>query len=586
VVYAFPFLVPTAAEASGIRAVSRGLILFAAIALLWFVNLEYLALLRPDEGRYAEIAREMLASGDWLTPRLNDVLYFEKPPLQYWATALIFAVFGLDEWTARLWTALTGFAGLALVCALGTRLYGALAGRYATVVLASATLYGALGHINTLDMSFTLFVNAALACFFVAETGAGHRGRWIAGAWLAIAAAVLSKGLVGLVLPVGVLAAYTVVKREWGLPRRLVSVPALLLFAAVAVPWFVAMSVRHPEFARFFFLHEHFDRFVSTGHHRTGPPWYYVPVLAAGIVPWLAFLPGALRDAWYRARSRKKGFDADLALLCACLVPFVFFSIAQSKLVTYILPVFPALAILIARRLDALSAERLTAHLLVTLVGAALLLLLALLVPARLPVDVPPEMQELYLPWVVLAALSLVLLTALSLNLAMQRQAVAAVVALGIAGVAFYQLGLAGYQTLSSAVSAEELGERLEPQVPRDAAVYAIDYLDAGLPFYLRRPVTLVKHAGELDFGLGIEPQKWVPDEAQFVARWLEHDVAYAAMRRKTYERLRAEGLPMTVVDQDHYAVFVKRPERSDHAGELARGSQSKSTSSPIRSTR
>ena len=520
--------------------------------------------LRRDRARDA-------AGGDWLTPRLNDVLYFEKPPLQYWATALIFAVFGLDEWTARLWTALTGFAGLALVCALGTLLYGALTGRYATVVLASATLYGALGHINTLDMGFTLFVNAALACFFVAETGAGHRGRWIAGAWLAIAAAVLAKGLVGLVLPVGVLAAYTVVKREWGLPRRLVSVPALLLFAAVAVPWFVAMAVRHPEFARFFFLHEHFDRFVSrpgiTGPVRRGttcPCWSLASCRGSPSCRGRCATPGTAHAPGTRASTRTSRSFAHAS------VPFVFFSIAQSKLVTYILPIFPPLAILIARYLTSLSAARLTAHLLPTLGGAALILLAAPLIPAGLPADVPPEMRAAYLPWVVVTALSLVALATLSLNLALQRRAAAAIVALALGGVAFYQVGLAGYQTLSTAISAEELGERLEPRVPRDAPVYAVDYLDAGLAFYLRRPVTLVHHAGELDFGLGLEPAKWLAEEGAFVERWMREDVAYAAMRRKTYERLRDSGLPMTVIDEDHYAVFVERPKRPDGAASAA----------------
>ena len=427
-----------------------------------------------------------------------------------------------------------------------------------------------MGHITTLDMALTFFVNAALTCFLIAETGPRHRGRWIIGAWLAIAAAVLTKGLVGLVLPVGALAAYTVLRREWTLPRRLVSVPALLAFAAVAAPWFVAMSVQHPDFARFFFLHEHFGRFLSTAHHRAGPPWYYVPVVVAGVVPWFAFLPGALRDAWRRTRRPSNGLDADLVLLCACCVPFLFFSVSQSKLVPYILPIFPPLAILIARYLTSLSAARLTAHLLPTLGGAALILLAAPLIPAGLPADVPPEMRAAYLPWVVVTALSLVALATLSLNLALQRRAAAAIVALALGGVAFYQVGLAGYQTLSTAISAEELGERLEPRVPRDAPVYAVDYLDAGLAFYLRRPVTLVHHAGELDFGLGLEPAKWLAEEGAFVERWMREDVAYAAMRRKTYERLRDSGLPMTVIDEDHYAVFVERPKRPDGAASAA----------------
>ena len=135
----------------------RVLWLFIAIAIIWFANLEYRTLIKPDEGRYAEIPREMVASGDWVTPRLNELKYFEKPPLQYWATATAYPLFGEHQWTSRLWAGLTGFAGILLVWFAGLRLFGREAAGYAALLLSSSLLYVRMGHINPLDMGVFFF---------------------------------------------------------------------------------------------------------------------------------------------------------------------------------------------------------------------------------------------------------------------------------------------------------------------------------------------------------------------------------------------------------------------------------------------
>src|SRR5665811_1872873 len=135
------------------------IMLLLAFTAIWFSNLEYRKLVNPDEGRYAEIPREMVASGDWITPRLNDIKYFEKPALQYWATAAAYTVFGEHQWTARLWTALTGFAGILLVWFAGLRLFGREAANYAAILLGSSMLYSLMAHINTLDMGCLLYTS-------------------------------------------------------------------------------------------------------------------------------------------------------------------------------------------------------------------------------------------------------------------------------------------------------------------------------------------------------------------------------------------------------------------------------------------
>src|SRR3954447_15811124 len=178
-----------------------------ALALAWSAGLEFRGLFQPDEGRYAEISREMLVSGDWITPRLNGLKYFEKPPLQYWATAASFALFGEDEWTARLWTAVTGFLGVLFLVFAGNRLGPPGAGSIAGLVLASSCAYFLSSQYLTLDMAVTFFMSAALLAFVLAHQGAPPVKRaWMLLAWAAMACAVLTKGLVGIVLPGMVLA--------------------------------------------------------------------------------------------------------------------------------------------------------------------------------------------------------------------------------------------------------------------------------------------------------------------------------------------------------------------------------------------
>src|SRR4051812_32897878 len=204
---------------------SRGAwVLVAVSAAIWFAALGFRTLVKPDEGRYAEIAREMAVTGDWVTPRLNGIKYFEKPPLQYWATAAAFRAFGENDWTARLWTGLTGLAGVLLAWRLARRLYGETAGLLAATVLGTSVMYFVVGHLNTLDMGTTFFLEAALAGFLFAQ-GAPPRSpderRWMLAAWAAMALATLSKGLIGLAFPVLTLIAYSVVERDLRPWRRL-----------------------------------------------------------------------------------------------------------------------------------------------------------------------------------------------------------------------------------------------------------------------------------------------------------------------------------------------------------------------------
>jgi 4-amino-4-deoxy-L-arabinose transferase-like glycosyltransferase len=538
-------------------ALPRGalLIVALALALAWFGGLGQRKLVKPDEGRYGEIAREMVASGDWLTPRLNGFKYFEKPPLQYWATASAYTALGVGEWTTRLWTALTGFLGLLLAFYAGRRLLGAAGGVCAAAVLASSGLYVFSGHVVSLDMGVTLFLSLAVFATLLAQLeGTPERGRrdWMLAAWAAMACAVLSKGLIGVVLPAAAVLAYAAWQRDAALLRRLHAGPGLALFLAIAAPWFIAVSAANPEFARFFFVHEHFERFLTTQHRREGPLWYFIPVLLAGALPWALSL---LAGLWRAARSAQPaGFKPLRFLLAWCAVVFAFFSASGSKLPPYILPIFPALSLLVAAQLARSSRGLLIAQ-------AALAALFGLAVLGMAWSGAVPRVPAPYRPWLIAAGALLAAAALAAAWLAWRRRSLPSVLALAAGGLAFTQLAVLGHGTLSPQYSAYHAVERARPGLRADAPFYAVRQYDHTLPFYLARTVTLVAIPDELEVAIGWEPGKFIADVGDFAAAWRRERAACAAFAPAEFEAMRAaHGLEARVLAESPRYVIACKP--------------------------
>lgn len=529
-------------------------------ALIWFGSLDYRHLVKTDEGRYAEIAREMVASGDWMTPRLNGIKYFEKPALQYWATAAAFTAFGEHEWTARLWSALAGFFGIALVWFAGRRLFGPDAGFYAALITGSSLLYALIGHINTLDMGVTFFMTAGMIGFLLAQrSGANDRENrlWMHVAWAALAFSVLSKGLIGLILPGAVLVIYTLAQRDWALWKRLHLATGLALFLAISAPWFVAVSLANPEFFHFFFIHEHFERFLTKAHGRYHPWWYFVPILLAGILPWAGLMFDALARAWKREAGT---FQPKRFLLIWAVFIYVFFSVSSSKLPSYILPIFPAFALLMGERLAHLKARALFWQTVPVAVLAGLGFVLAPLVVTFSSEEIPAGLYEKYAVWLAVAAAVWFVGAVIALYFAHKNRIRPAVIALAFSSLVFGQLVLAGHESLAPSNSAYYLAQKIKPYLKPDIPFYSVSMYDQTLPFYIRRTVTLVAHQDELEFGLAQEPQKWLPDFAAFEKAWRSQPYALAIMEPATYQQFKAGGLPMEVIAKDTRRVVVRTP--------------------------
>jgi 4-amino-4-deoxy-L-arabinose transferase-like glycosyltransferase len=534
--------------------------LFLVFCIIWFYALGARTLVPTDEGRYAEMAREMLATGDWITLRLNGLKYFEKPPLQTWMNALTFAAFGLGDWQARLWTGVSGLFGILITGYTGSRVFNPRVGFNAAVVLASSFMWAALSHVNTLDMGLAGMMALTLCALLLGQReGAGERERrkWMLTCWAGMALAVLSKGLIGIVLPGAVLVLYTLFSRDWAIWKRLHMIGGLLLFFAISAPWFILISLKNPEFPYFFFVHEHFQRFTSKVHHRFGPWYYFIPLLIIGIVPWLGLLPQSL---WNARREPAHGFQPRKMLLIWAVFIFVFFSISDSKLPSYILPIFPALALLIACQLERPAHKGLAASgSLFALAGIAGLAF-AHRIPALTHSAYEVPLYQAYVPWVVAGA-ALAVSGGIGAVLLARRQRDLAIMML--AGSAFMsgQILMLGHEPLGRYKAGLDhvpaIAAELTPQTP----IYAVNLYEQSLPFYLRRTTILVKHADEMEFGVKQEPQLWLPTLDAFIAAWnaahANGKKAIAILQPGVYPELQKRNLPMRVIAQDPRRIIV-----------------------------
>lgn len=536
----------------------RVLLLWLAAALLWFGPLNSTHLFDPDEGRYAEIPREMVASGDWVTPRLDAIKYFEKPVLQYWATAVAFRLFGQHAWSARLWPALCGFLGLLLSWALARELYDERSALLAVIVQASALLYFALARIATLDMSLSFGLQIAMCALVLLARPRAVGWRLPAMLGLGVAVAVLSKGLVGILIPGAVAGVYLLWWRDWSLPWRAQPWWTVIALTVLAAPWFVAVSVRNPEFGHFFFIVQHFQRYLNrAGFDRYQPVWFFLWVLALGFLPWTTLLPGALRQAWRGARAGEPG---TAMLLVWAIFVFAFFSFSQSKLMPYIVPMLPALAILTGRSLAAMDAPRFARHLCAVAIAALAVGLLIVLL-WRLPVaaSLVAQASSLSIAGFAAAFLLLAVGAAIGMRLARREQVVAAAIAAALGAWMLGQCALLAAEQLPRMLTLIALEQHTQPWVGNSTHVYCVnDYLQP-LPFYWRHPCTLVGYRGELDFGLNQEPWRWIPDLQHFAADWQRQSDALAILRPQDYRQLQALGLPMRVIYTAQSLVAVVR---------------------------
>jgi 4-amino-4-deoxy-L-arabinose transferase-like glycosyltransferase len=532
--------------------------LAALLAALWLAGLGARPLFNPDEGRYAEIPREMLASGDWVLPHLNGLVYAEKPPLQYWATALSYRCFGLTEFAARLYGALCALGTIGLVWALAKRLGGEQAAWRAAAMLAGMLIFAVLGHLLTLDMSLTFYLTLSLTGFLFAQPirdQPRHARAWMLLAWVAAALGVMTKGIVAAAIPAAVLAVYTLWTRDFSVWRRVQLPRGLALFALIAAPWHFLVARRDGDFLKFYFVHEHLARYLTPIAQRVEPWWFFVAVFVAGTAPFTYSALRVLALGWRRTGS--SGFDARLFLWIWVLFIGVFFSLSDSKLMPYILPVMPAVALLIA-----VSEPR--ALKLDYLITAAVTLLIGLglgIAYFRFPQLLSGSQRgAFFLPLAKACAKVGALLIVSGAFVLVQgaRDATRAGVFLGTGWcLAWIWIGVEA-AAIGPVYSGLDLA-RSVPDADRGAPIYSVATYDQSVDFYLARSVTLVRFRGELDYGLNKNPALAIPDLAQFERRWVNDSQAFAVMEPSMYDQLLSDGLPLRIVGRTAGRIMAAR---------------------------
>jgi 4-amino-4-deoxy-L-arabinose transferase-like glycosyltransferase len=308
-------------------------------ALIFFFHLGAYGFWEPDEARYGEIAREMLALHDFIVPHLNYVAYVEKPPLLYWLTALSYRILGINEFAARVVPAISALLGVIATLIFVHRTMGRRRAVMAAAILATAPLYAVMAQVLTTDMLLSMLTTIAIFALFLHYQ---ERGIWCWIAYLAMALATLTKGPVGIVLPALTMLVFLWWERALkGSIRRFHAVAGAIFVLAIVAPWFITISIREPGFLDFYFIGEHFRRIFDSSFSHGEPAYFYVPVIILGLLPWSLLVPFL---TWRRMTPNPaRRYCAISALLIIGV-----FSAASGKLIPYVLPAFPPLAVLLA----------------------------------------------------------------------------------------------------------------------------------------------------------------------------------------------------------------------------------------------
>lgn len=326
------------------------------IWLTFFLSIFYMlwmgsyALFTPDEGRYSEIAREMIATKDYITPRLNGVVFLDKPILYYWLQASAIHLFGLKEWALRFWPVCLGIFGALYTYVAGYLLFNRRVGILSALILATSPLYFGGAHYANLDLEVAVLISASLFSFIIAMKVKTLQVQtpFLLIAYFFAGLAALTKGLIGLAFPMMIIGLWIFLLNRWVILKKMRIVTGLLLFFVITLPWYIAVQKANPEFFQFFFLKQQVARFLTTEHFNNRTPiWFYLPIVIAGLFPWCIFLIPALASHVKNCWENRQKYATELFLLIWLVFIFIFFSIPKSKTIGYILPTMPALALLL-----------------------------------------------------------------------------------------------------------------------------------------------------------------------------------------------------------------------------------------------
>jgi 4-amino-4-deoxy-L-arabinose transferase-like glycosyltransferase len=516
----------------------RQLMLAGLALLLYLVSLGRPPLWEPDEGRYAEIAREMVASHDYITPRNDYVRYFEKPPLVYWVTAASLKLLGRNEFAVRLQAAMASVGQVVITGALGERMFGATTGVVAGLALALSPLFFAFARFATPDPALAFFITGAMACFYIGvrscDLSSRVQNRWVLAATAMLAAGTLTKGPVALLLGGTIAVLWLMLEGRGHTLFRLPWLKCVGVYLSVSLPWFIVVARRNPGFVRFFIIHEHFQRYLESTEHGWGP-WFYIPISIAGTWPWFYFVPFAfvrassvsasLRSFWPFAKTRNKSLAFNNCSPCPHIdsedeharaalqflaiwyaVVLIFFSIPRSKLGEYILPGLPPIGILSAyglARIKALATlQRQRVFLIFAAINAAAataIMALTIALPANAFTDSLIGDARIIAGTLLVVGITPVVFATRATG----------TITLVLASSVIIEMGAAmnARERVAQFVSYRGLANIIAPYTNSGCRLMSYRHFEQALPFYTGARETLVNYRGELQpFGPLYDP--------------------------------------------------------------------------------
>lgn len=506
-------------------------ILFTLFYSLWLGSYP---LFTPDEGRYSEVAREMIVSHDYITPRVNGVAFLDKPILYYWLQAIAIHLFGLKEWALRLFPALIGIFGCLITYLCGRQLFDRRTGLLSAVILATSPLYFVGAHYADLNLEVAVFISCSLL-FFITGIKLTHSLRSLSlfAAYLFASLAFLTKGLIGLAFPCMITGSFILLLWRFELLKKVHLLKGLLFFCILVGPWYVLVQKANPEFLHYFFVTQQIGRFLSADSFNNKTPfWFYAPIVFIGFFPWVIFLAQSLFYHLRNIYQSRHDYLTELFLLLWLGMTFIFFSIPQSKTIGYIFPLFPALALLVGsyltRQWEKAKQFNIYLSIVCLILLSSLFTFLLLMLPIYKWLALPPE----FMPFLKKIALILMSNAVIACFL-IKKETLLPLYALCTLCSTLFLLTLTVGATHLNQSSAKPLALHLKTLLqPQDEVVNYFKYYQ-DIPLYLEKKITIVANWNAPDIATkdnwmrelwyGMQFQKtddWLINENTFWERW------------------------------------------------------------------
>lgn len=554
---------------------------FALCAFILFSHLGDMALRSPDEGRNAEVAREMMVNNSWLVPTYNGQTYLDKPAFYFKTVALSFALFGESEAIARLSSAAFAFLLLVEVFFFCRKIYDHRTAILAILLIASTPLYMAFARIVIFDMTLAFFVCSSIfACYLADEANGQLQKRWyLLGAAMA-GVATLVKGPVGFIVPTLVMSAFHFWQRRISVMKQAFSPLNLGVFFAIVLPWFIGLSVQCPDFPYYGIMKESVGRFTTTEFHRNAPFYYYVAIIATTFFPWSLLLPESIYSAW---KNRLQLSKPDKLLIVWAIVVVLFFSVSKSKLPGYILTVTVALGILSARLFAGSLTDSSSEFFGILRRGTVFLTLICLLLGGiTMALSLLPDLITDYLPSTKVQKIAAYLPFLPRLSYSFLAVAFLGMVSVFLKNTCLFFSSFISVSLLLLTVnfsvladfsnnrSAKALVAQLPVDLPANAQLACLECLPNGLPFYSNRLITVLTKEGKeftsnyIEFRLRtVKP--WPPGivPVEQAGKWLENQqqpvylLANSSKLAMLEGIAKQRGLTVSALGFDYWAVLI-----------------------------